>query len=411
MHLYIVPIFLKNIKRCFRLDTESTGSLYWPAQLKTPESTKPSMTPTDLPERKAYLLRQKTEHHRNVLGVFPAVYPREILWSLEILPVEIWDPPLQSGRSAAHLPPNVCDVARNALELILAGHCKELDGFLFPHTCDSLQNLASIVNDHLDTGKPCFFFHPPRQADSRAARVFYRQQLEDLAAALGKHFHRPPAAVKLSESVQWGQRIDAAVCKLYDLRGTGRLNLGNASFYRILRCTEYLHPLDCLPLLQRVCENGGSAPSHQTPVVLSGVLPGPPSFLNLLDDLDLRVAADDLLSCSRRLQVPGGPVGQPFEALTDRYFRMPVCSTRNATSRQRSDHLLTLVRSTRAAGVIFYVPPFCDPELFALPTLVAELKKASIPFLVVEAGLNRQLSGQVAVRVEAFAEMLGAAAA
>ncbi|KPJ76559.1 MAG: hypothetical protein AMJ54_11120 [Deltaproteobacteria bacterium SG8_13] len=369
------------------------------------------MTPTDLPERKAYLLHQKAEHQRNVLGVFPAVYPREILWSLNILPVEIWDPPVPIGRSAAHVPPNICDVARRGLELILQGHCGDLDGFLFPHTCDSIQNVASIVNDYLGTGKPSFFFHLPRESESRAARAFYRLQLESLSSALRKHFHRSLDTGMLVESLQWGQRIDAAIRTLYELRGQDRLDVSNSRFYSVLRAGEYLHPSDHLPCLAQLIETTGSAKPPKTPVVLSGVLPSPPAFLSLLDELDLRVAADDLLNCSRRLQVPDGPAGNPYEALTDRYFRLPVCPTRNSTLAQRVNRLLSLVGSTRAAGVIFYVVPFCDPELFDLPPLVAELKKQGVRTLVVEAGLNRQLSGQVAVRVEAFAEMIGSGAA
>jgi benzoyl-CoA reductase/2-hydroxyglutaryl-CoA dehydratase subunit BcrC/BadD/HgdB len=365
------------------------------------------MTATDLPERKTYLRQQKAEHQRNVLGVFPAVYPREVLWSLNILPVEIWDPPLQAGRSAAHLPPNTCDVACRGLELILQGHCDDLDGFLFPHTCDSIQNLASIVNDYLGTGKPCFFFHPPRGSNSKAAGLFYRRQLESLASAVRQHFGGPFDAGVLSASVAMGQAIDAAICEIYELRGQDRLRVDNAEFYEILRAGEYLHPNETLPLLKKLTEKTGSVDHRKTPVVLSGVLPSPPAFLRLLDDLDLRIAADDFMNCSRRLQVPPDPIEDPFTALTERYFRMPVCPTRQSTTLQRMQRLIALVGSTRAAGVIFSVLPFCDPELFDLPPLVAELEKRGIRTLVVEAGLNRQLSGQVAVRVEAFAEMIG----
>jgi benzoyl-CoA reductase/2-hydroxyglutaryl-CoA dehydratase subunit BcrC/BadD/HgdB len=211
----------------------------------------------------------------------------------------------------------------------------------------------------------------------------------------------------LAESVRQGQRIDAAICDIYNLRGENRIDVSNADFYRILRAGEYVHPDEYLPFLKQVIQKSGSAGQRKTPVVLSGVLPGPPAFQDLLDNLGLRVAADDLLSCSRRLQVHPGPAEDPYEALADRYFRMPVCPTRNSTLARRFQRLLALVRSTRAAGVIFYVLPFCDPELFDLPPLVAELKNAGIRSLVVEAGMNRQLSGQVAVRVEAFAEMIG----
>ena len=55
------------------------------------------------PARKAYLLQQQQDYNRRLLGVFPAQYPREILWAMNILPVEIWDPPLDITHANAHL--------------------------------------------------------------------------------------------------------------------------------------------------------------------------------------------------------------------------------------------------------------------------------------------------------------------
>ena len=111
--------------------------------------------------RKGYLKTQKQVHGRHLFGVFPAQYPKEILWAFHILPVEIWDPPLEITSANAHLQPYICSVVKLGLELILQGKCEDMDGFLFPHTCDSIQNLASIVHDFLGLGKPCYFFYHP----------------------------------------------------------------------------------------------------------------------------------------------------------------------------------------------------------------------------------------------------------
>ena len=110
--------------------------------------------------RKEYLIQQK-KAGRHIFGVFPAQYPKEILWAMNGVPVEIWDPPLEITAANAHLQPYICSVVKLGLELILQGKCDDLDGFLFPHTCDSIQNLASIFNDYLGVEKPCYFFYPP----------------------------------------------------------------------------------------------------------------------------------------------------------------------------------------------------------------------------------------------------------
>ena len=93
--------------------------------------------------RTAYLREKKEKGGKRLFGVFPALYPRELLWAMDILPVEIWDPPLEINLADGHLQTHVCAIARLGLELILQGKCDDLDGFLFPHTCDSLQNLSS----------------------------------------------------------------------------------------------------------------------------------------------------------------------------------------------------------------------------------------------------------------------------
>ena len=203
------------------------------------------------------------------------------------------------------------------------------------------------------------------------------------------------------------QNVDAEIRRLYELRRQQKLETSNLDFYEILRSGEYLHPQDFLSFLKQLNGKSGPVGPNKTPVVISGILPSPPALLELLDNLDLYVAADDLLNCGRRMIVSSPRAKDPYEALTERYFRLPACPTRSSIPARRADHLLALVRSSRAAGVIFYEVPFCDPELFDLPPLIAELHRHDIRTLVVEAGLNRRLSGQVAVRVEAFAEMIG----
>jgi len=69
--------------------------------------------------RKEYLIRQKEEKGRKLFGIFPAHYPKEILWAMNVLPVEIWDPPLEVSHANAHLQPYICSVVKLGLELIL----------------------------------------------------------------------------------------------------------------------------------------------------------------------------------------------------------------------------------------------------------------------------------------------------
>ena len=56
--------------------------------------------------------------------------------------------------------------------------------------------------------------------------------------------------------------------------------------------------------------------------------------------------------------------------------------------------------------MVIHVVKFCEPELFDIPAIRQTFAARSIPLLYLEGELERQLSGQVITRVEAFAEML-----
>lgn len=356
--------------------------------------------------RREYLVRQKEEKGRRLFGVFPALYPREILWALNVVPVEIWDPPLEVKKAPAHLQPHICSVVKLGLELILQGKCDILDGFLFPHTCDSIQNLASIVNDFLGLEKPCYFFYHPRAPHRASSRQYYLEQLRGLASELEIQLG-PLDITELKKGIEQSQEVAALIRELYELRAHGELGASNTRFYEVIRRGEYLHPDEFLPLLHEFLGEGRGGSQKGSGVILSGILPHPPELLTFLDERGIRVADDDLLNCSRRLLVPRSPAEDPFEALTESYFALPSCTTRGAPLTDRVNDLLLKVERSRAKGVIFNMVKFCEPELFDVPLLVKALRSKGLATLVVDSELNQGLGGQLATRIEAFAEMIG----
>jgi benzoyl-CoA reductase/2-hydroxyglutaryl-CoA dehydratase subunit BcrC/BadD/HgdB len=354
--------------------------------------------------RKEYLIKQK-EMGRHIFGVFPAQYPKEILWAMNVVPVEIWDPPLEITGANAHLQPYICSVVKLGLELILQGKCDDLDGFLFPHTCDSIQNLASIVNDYLGMEKPCYFFYHPKAPFRDSSRIFYLEQLKGLAALLEKQLG-PLDLFRLNQCVDQGRQVTSLLRELYKMRASGELSASNAQFYRIIRQGEFLVPDDFIPLLEEFLAASKGRSVAGPPVILSGVLPNPPEILTLLDELGVWVADDDFLSCSRRLLVPFSQAQDPFEAMAETYFALPPCTTKGSSIEERLEFLLGKIKVSGARGVIFYMVKFCEPELFDVPQLVKELKKRGLATLVIDSELNQGLSGQLNTRVEAFVEMI-----
>ncbi|MFH1852542.1 MAG: 2-hydroxyacyl-CoA dehydratase family protein [Candidatus Neomarinimicrobiota bacterium] len=357
------------------------------------------------PARRQYLTEQKNRGRR-LVGIFPAHYPREIFWGHNILPVEIWDPPLPVSAANAHLQPYVCSIVHHGLELILQGQTDLLDGYCFPHTCDSLQNLASIVADCLPDRKPTFSLYHPKLPGRTASRNFYRAELGRLLSSLAAEFG-PATPEQWRQALNYGRRINQLITQAYQQRRQGLTAISNREFYRIVRLGEYLHPDDLIPQLERLTTAIHVEPATTIPVILSGILANPPEILSLLDEHGVRVADDDLLNCGRRLTVPVAATTDPLDALCAAYFSQPPCSTKDSPLADRLAHLTSLVHGAQAAGVIFNSTKFCEPELFDLPQLREGLRQAGIPTLVIETEINQGLSGQLQTRIEAFLEMIG----
>ncbi len=358
--------------------------------------------------RKEYLLTQIQDFGRRIFGVFPAQYPREILWAHNILPVEIWDPPLALESAKSHLQPYICSVVQGGLELLLSGKAAFLDGLLFPHTCDSIQNAASLVNDYLSLNIPCYFFQHPRAPYRESSRKYYLAQLKALDSALGK-IYGPADPGELAERVAQGQNISDLLQKIYGLREKGRLASSNLDFYETVRQGEYLWPDDFGSKLESFLDlPRKDAEPDRIRIILSGVLPAPRGLLGLLDDLGVGITGDDLLSCSRRLlPSPTFQINDPWADLGQDYFSLPPCSTKNSSIGDRLRYLLRLIKKGRAKGVLFNTVKFCEPELFDLPNLRAGLRERGIPSLAVETEVGEPLSGALKTRVEAFVEMIG----
>jgi len=370
-----------------------------------------SMKQISIPTRREYIERQRREKDWRIFGVFPAFVPKELFWASHVLPVEIWDPPLTTTESNAHLQPYICSVVKLGMEALLQGYGRDLDGLLFPHTCDSIQNMASMVHDFMDLSLPCHFFYHPKAPYTEASKWFLRGHLQDLATGLMGGDDSENRGSEMSPEIlrPWvdqGREIHALLAELYAIRASGRLNVSNACFYEKVRMGEYLLPEDYQGVLSSLLENDRGA-KHDGPVVfLSGILPSPREILVLLDDLGVRVGDDDLLACGRRFKVQT-PVGEnPWDALVEGYFSMPPCSTRGSLVQDRADYLLEAVERCGAVGVIFLMVKFCEPELFDVPQLTRILKDAGLSTLVLDCEVNQALSGQLATRIEAFVETM-----
>ncbi|MEA3286166.1 MAG: 2-hydroxyacyl-CoA dehydratase family protein [Candidatus Marinimicrobia bacterium] len=358
-----------------------------------------------IPNRKEYL-QQQANYGQKIMGVLPALYPKELLWAFDILPAEIWDPPGEILRANAHLQATICPVVKRSLEFIL----KEPDiinaGYLFPHTCDSLQNLATQVKDLIGIPASVYTFYNPKGTFNKATRQFYLDLITDFKTILEVE-HGPLDQKKLATVCELGFQIDSRRLEIQTARLSDQLDLSNVEYFQLLRAGEYLRPEDYLNILDKVMIQDQAVHNQTRRLLLSGILPPHNVILTFLDDLGVTIVAEDLLAGSRRVPITPLDIPEdPFDYLTDRHFLLPPCSTRVSGLEERIHYLQKMIAESQAHGVLFNIVKFCEPELFDHRFLVKNLKQAGNPLLTLETELQPGFSGQDKTRVEAFVEML-----
>jgi benzoyl-CoA reductase/2-hydroxyglutaryl-CoA dehydratase subunit BcrC/BadD/HgdB len=362
--------------------------------------------------RKEYIARQRDRHGRKSIAVLPIHYPKELLTALDILAVELWGPPgAPRGEGAGRIQTYVCSVVRNALAFLSSGGADAVDGVLFPHTCDSIQGLATLATDFGGWGKKSFTFLHPKGPPRQSSRVYLEAELRSLVRELEPFAGRSLEPERLAASLRLHAEIDECRAALLDSRP--RLAVGDPELYALLRRGEWLWPEDHLAELREARARWPVGPVRPgVPVLVSGYVPEPPELLEVLGAAGAYVAADDYAAVGRRVvratSLAAGPACDPWEVLLARYWAAPPCSTRSADHRERIRHLGGLLDRSGARGVILHVLKFCEPELFDVPVLRRAFAGRGVPVLYLEGELEAGLSGQVVTRVEAFVEMISA---
>ena len=361
-----------------------------------------------IPSRREYARVQREAHGRRAVAVLPVHYPKELLTALDLLALELWGPPgPPRGDAAGRIQPYVCAVVRNALAFLAAGHADVVSAVLVPHTCDSLQGLATLLPDFGGFSGPTLTFQHPRDSARASARKYLRAELRTLADALEAVAELHLDDARLARAIHLHDEVDALRATLLEQRA--RLPVSDRRLYEVLRRGEWLWVADHLEELRALAAELRPAPVQQgVPLLVTGYVPEPPGLLDALGNAGAFIAADDYAAVGRRTARPGPRTSDPWADLMSRYLAPPPCPTRGVDQKGRVAHLVALAERAGARGVLVHVQKFCEPELFDVPAIRAAFAARGLPVLVLEGELERELSGQTETRVEAFVELLRA---
>jgi len=339
------------------------------------------------------------------LGFLTAYVPEALFHAAGFTPMFIFHTPDDRGHARAHLPGFTCWVTGSALDQALAGKLDGLAGMALAQTCDTVQGMTDLWRRNVPD-IPLFHFGMPLRLDSTSARTYLLAELQSLRERIQSTTGYPIHDDALQESIALYNRTCALVRRLYARAG----DLAPYDFYTLVRAAFQTPKETYNDDLARLLEQPAIPPALGSPGSVPRVLPvgsalADPIFFAVLTQAGARVVGDLLDLGERYFAMDAARNGDPLETLADRLLALVPTPTKYHPQRTRAAHLLSLVQTRSADGVIFIRQKFCEPHGFDYVQLSHALDRVGVPHLLVELEQASQ-AGQLRTRIEAFVEML-----
>lgn len=347
---------------------------------------------------------QKEASRKKVIVNLPAYFPDEVIYSAGALPVRLWGSKLQPSRADALLQSFSCTLSRTVLEEMLTTADKLYDAFLFTSMCDTFQNLYEVYR-HTEKALPSHMFILPLTSSKEERRNFLEDQLRKATTWVESITGQKITESSLQSTYEIYSTRHKLLSEVFKRRNNGKIQLNNFEFYSLIKLSGIIDPPKYSDLLKEVLSLP-ETPSRKGPrIMISGIVPEPSGFLKVFDELNVNIAADDMMNSERLLS------RAPLKSLTaDEIARFVFgshpCSTLFSQEDGRSEFLLKRIKNENIKGVVFWQIKFCEPEGFDRPQLIDYLKKNGIPSLVVEVELHMKTYENIRTRIQGFVESL-----
>ena len=344
---------------------------------------------------------------RAPIGFFCPYVPEEILHAVGAHPVRLMGGSIKISHAQAHLPPYCCHLVKSSLESLLQGELHFLKGVIFSQTCDSMQGLSDIWA--LQKRFPLHFnLMTPTHFDSEQSRIYLKEEIERFKEFLDSHIGKITSQ-NLRGSIQLFNSIRKTLREIYNRRRHRVALLPGGSFAKLIRAGYLMDRSRYLELLKELLgalDEKSEDPKNLVPIYITGNMVHSDSWCSLIEEAGAQLVQDDLCSGTRFFRLMIREDLDPIEGLTERYFNSFFCPTKYRGAQAHMETLVRDVQESGAKGVIFLLYKYCEAHFFDYPDLKIALESQGIPTLLLEMEDPSYSTGQLKVRIQAFAEML-----
>ena len=337
---------------------------------------------------------------RIVVGYMPFYVPREMIHAAGGLPLGVLGggDQLEVIQGDAYYQSYICRIPRSTIELGVTNRLDFVDAMLFPSICDVIRNLSGMWKIMFPKVKSRYFDVPQNYSDA-VGGAFYINELAELREMLAEASGRPVTDDAIRASTALFNENRALVRDVYAFRARQPWKAPSVEVYLLMRAGMVLAVEEHSRMLR---EYLAAAAQEERPrrdnsrVVVTGAFCEQPP-LNLIKSIELAgcyIVDDDFMLVNRWEQSDVPLDGDPVANLARAYLHnsAETSAKYQPDLSQKGLYLVEAVKRTRAEGVIFASPSFCDPALLERPMLQRVLAAHDIPYIAFKYAEN---SGQM----------------
>ena len=349
------------------------------------------------------------EQGKQVVGCFAPYAPEELVHAAGLIPMGMWGGRTELKLAKSYLPAFACPIMQANMELGLKGAYQGISAVIIPTMCDTLrcmtQNWRFGMKDI-----PMIPIVYPQNRTSPASVDYLISEFETVLTILYTITGNMVSEKSMEEAIAVYNQHNATM-REFDTAANDHLDVITPKVRHVVHKSAFFFEKgEQTALVQEIIAGLKELPAHHwtgNKIILAGILCEPEEVLDILEENQLAVVADDLAQESRqyRTDTPekgGGALKRLALQWNARYG----CSLIHELGKPRGKMLAKMCQETGAQGVISCMMKFCDPEEYDEPYLEADLRKAGIHVMNIDIDPLNHSYEQVRTRVQSFCEML-----
>lgn len=348
------------------------------------------------------------EDGKKVIGTICCYVPEEIISAAGILPYRVRATGCSKNARADVLMSNFsCSFTRSCLEFALNGTYDFLDGLAASDSCGQAHRLYD--NWRLTSPKSFMYFLATPRKGGDSAVSWYRDELSNLIKALEEFAGTKITAEKLEDSIQTYNETKMLLRELYELRRSEFPPVTGSESQSLVLAAMSMPKDEYNYLLREYLKQARSIDpitDYKARLMVIGSGLDDPDFINIIEEKGGLVVADVLCFGSRYLWESVEIEGEALLSLAKSYLNRTGCPRMMDQHASLLDFIKDMAKRFMVDGIIYQKLRYCDLWGGEALLLDDKMKEAGIPVLSIQREHIMSNRSQLAMRVEAFLEMI-----